>query len=29
MNVLATRFWLRHFQPVCYALARQIDERVG
>jgi GNAT superfamily N-acetyltransferase len=28
MNVLAARFWLRHFQPVCYALARQIDERI-
>jgi len=27
MNVLAARFWLRHFQPVCYALTRQIDER--
>jgi GNAT superfamily N-acetyltransferase len=29
MNVLATRFWLRHFRPVCYALARQVDERVA
>jgi GNAT superfamily N-acetyltransferase len=29
MNVLGARFWLRHFQPVCYALARQIDERIG
>jgi GNAT superfamily N-acetyltransferase len=28
MNVLARRFWLQHFQPVCYALARQIDDRV-
>ncbi|HSR33693.1 MAG TPA: GNAT family N-acetyltransferase [Anaerolineae bacterium] len=29
MNVLANRFWLRHFQPVSYALARHIDERVA
>ncbi|MGD9050017.1 MAG: GNAT family N-acetyltransferase [Anaerolineae bacterium] len=28
MNILAHRFWTRHFQPVCYALARQIDERL-
>lgn len=28
MNVLAARFWLRHFQPVCYALSRQIDARI-
>jgi GNAT superfamily N-acetyltransferase len=28
MNVLAVRFWLRHFQPVCYALSRQIDARI-
>jgi GNAT superfamily N-acetyltransferase len=28
MNVLAKRFWLRHFQPVCYALMRHIDERI-
>jgi GNAT superfamily N-acetyltransferase len=27
MNPLATRFWLRHFQPVCYAVVRHIDER--
>jgi hypothetical protein len=27
MNVLATRFWTRHFQPVSYALVRHIDER--
>ncbi|MBU0492943.1 MAG: GNAT family N-acetyltransferase [Chloroflexi bacterium] len=26
MNVLADRFWLRHFQPFCYSLNRQIDE---
>ena len=29
MNVLATRFWTRHFQPVSYALIRHIDERFG
>jgi GNAT superfamily N-acetyltransferase len=29
MNVLAARFWLRHFRPVCYALARQIDDRIS
>lgn len=28
MNVLARRFWLQHFQPVCYTLLRQIDDRV-
>ncbi len=27
MNVLATRFWMRHFQPVSYALVRHVDER--
>ena len=26
MNPLATRFWLRHFQPVCYTLIRHVDE---
>ena len=26
MNPLATRFWLRHFQPVCYAVVRHVDE---
>jgi GNAT superfamily N-acetyltransferase len=25
MNPLATRFWLRHFQPVCFTLARHVD----
>jgi GNAT superfamily N-acetyltransferase len=25
MNPLATRFWLRHFQPVCYTLVRHVD----
>ena len=28
MNYLAARFWMRHFQPVIYALVRQIDERI-
>jgi GNAT superfamily N-acetyltransferase len=27
MNPLATRFWLRHFEPVCYTLVRHVDER--
>jgi GNAT superfamily N-acetyltransferase len=26
MNPLATLSWLRHFQPVCYTLVRQVDE---
>jgi GNAT superfamily N-acetyltransferase len=29
MNALATRFWLRHFQPVCFTLARHVDERAS
>jgi GNAT superfamily N-acetyltransferase len=29
MNVLATRFWMRHFQPVSYALVRHVDERLA
>ncbi len=29
MNPLATRFWLRYFQPVCYSLVRHVDERVA
>jgi GNAT superfamily N-acetyltransferase len=28
MNVLATRFWMRYFQPVSYAMIRHIDERL-
>jgi GNAT superfamily N-acetyltransferase len=28
MNVLATRFWTRHFHPVSYALVRHVDERL-
>jgi len=29
MNTLAARFWLRHFEPVCYTLMRSIDGRIG
>ena len=29
MNVLANRFWTRHFQPVSYALIRHVDERLA
>jgi GNAT superfamily N-acetyltransferase len=29
MNILAARFWLRCFEPVCYSLMRCIDERIG
>ncbi len=29
MNVLATRFWMSHFQPVSYALVRHVDERLA
>lgn len=29
MNILAARFWMRHFQPVCYALVRHVDQRVA
>ncbi len=29
MNVLAVRFWLRWFEPVCYSLMRCIDERIS
>lgn len=25
MNVLGARFWLRHFQPVCYSLYRHVN----
>ena len=28
-NVLASRFWTRHFRPVVYGLARRIDERIA
>jgi len=27
-NLDGTRFWLRHFRPVCLSLLRQIDERL-
>jgi GNAT superfamily N-acetyltransferase len=29
MNFLASRFWLKGFEPVCYSLMRCIDERVA
>ena len=29
MNPLATRFWLRHFELVCYTLIRHVDERAA
>ncbi len=29
MNVLAARFWLRRFEPICYALMRCVDERIA
>jgi GNAT superfamily N-acetyltransferase len=28
-NVLASSFWLRRFQPICYSLVRHIDHRVA
>jgi GNAT superfamily N-acetyltransferase len=28
MNLLGTRFWLRHFQPVCFSVVRYIDARL-
>jgi GNAT superfamily N-acetyltransferase len=28
MNLLGTRFWLRHFRPVCFSLLRYVDDRV-
>jgi len=28
-NIPGARFWLRHFQPVCYSLARHVDERIA
>ena len=28
-NILGTRFWLRHFQPICYSLIRHVDERIA
>jgi GNAT superfamily N-acetyltransferase len=29
MNPRAARFWLRHFEPVCYTLVRTVDERAS
>jgi len=29
MNSPAARFWLRHFEPVCYSLMRRIDDRAA
>ena len=29
MNVLAARFWLSHFWPVCYSLVRRVDEKIA
>jgi GNAT superfamily N-acetyltransferase len=29
MNVLAARFWNRHFEPVCYSVMRPVDERLA
>jgi GNAT superfamily N-acetyltransferase len=28
-NIPAVRFWLKHFQPVCFSLIRHVDERVA
>lgn len=28
-NVLASAFWTRHFQPVCFSLIRQIDKQIA
>jgi len=28
-NVLGRSFWLRHFEPVCYALVRHVDVRIA
>jgi GNAT superfamily N-acetyltransferase len=28
-NTLGSRFWLRHFWPVCYSLLRRLDERIA
>jgi GNAT superfamily N-acetyltransferase len=29
MNPPGSRFWLRHFQPVCYSFLRNIDDRLA
>ncbi|MDH5187049.1 MAG: GNAT family N-acetyltransferase [candidate division WOR-3 bacterium] len=28
-NLLASRFWLKYFQPICFSLIRQIDQRIA
>jgi hypothetical protein len=28
-NLAGARFWLKHFQPVCYSLIRHVDERIA
>jgi GNAT superfamily N-acetyltransferase len=28
-NVLGSRFWMRHFRPVSFGMARQVDERIA
>jgi len=28
MNAEGSRFWLRHFRPVCYSVMRAVDEGV-
>lgn len=28
MNLIGTRFWLKHFKPVCFSVFRIIDDRV-
>ena len=28
-NFQGSRFWLKHFQPVCYSLIRHLDERIA
>ena len=27
-NLVAKRFWLRHFRPICHSVIRRIDERI-
>lgn len=28
MNLLGSRFWLKHFKPVCYSILRIVDDRL-
>ena len=28
-NIYGSRFWLRYFQPICYSVFRQVDERIA